>query len=229
MSRLRSLAGRFPRRTLWALVFAFAFQCVVFSGSRIFTTAWRHWDMTTALDRAVPFWPWTVLIYVAAYVFWAANYNLAMFQGEDRAWRFLAADILGKAVCLVFFLGLPTANVRPEMPEGGALWLDAEHHLRPGQAGQPVPLHPLPGQLAVLGCRPGAEERPGGLQGLLPGHGPGHRGVHPDHPAARDRGRGGGLCPGGDLLAAGRPDGPRGEVPPDMGGATAAVKEARRR
>ena len=118
MSRLRSLAGRFPRRTLWALVFAFAFQCVVFSGSRIFTTAWRHWDMTTALDRAVPFWPWTVLIYVAAYVFWAANYNLAMFQGEDRAWRFLAADILGKAVCLVFFLGLPTANVRPEMPEG---------------------------------------------------------------------------------------------------------------
>ena len=124
MSRLRTLADRFPRRTLWALVFAFAFQCVVFSGSRIFTAAWPHRDMTSALDRAVPFWPWTVSIYVAAYFFWAANYNLAMFQGEDRAWRFLAADILGKAVCLGFFLAMPTANVRPELPPKAPLgWM----------------------------------------------------------------------------------------------------------
>lgn len=110
-----------PPRAGRALLAALIYQCLVYSGTRLFTVGWRHWHMTTALDRAAPFLPWTVAVYVAAYFFWAANYMLAVRQGEDRAWRFLAADMLGKTVCLVVFLLLPTATVRPAIPEDAPL------------------------------------------------------------------------------------------------------------
>ncbi len=105
------------------LLFAFFFQCLAFSGTRLLNSSWTHLDMTTVLDRAIPFLPWTVAVYAAAYLFWAVGYNLAVFQ-EDRAGRFLAADILGKAVCLVIFLALPTANLRPVIPQSAPLsWM----------------------------------------------------------------------------------------------------------
>lgn len=118
---VRKLAGS---PGLWSLVFSFVFQCLVYSGSRLITAGWGHTDMTTAFDAATPFWPWTVAVYVAAYFFWAVNYNLAALNGGSGAWRFLAADALGKTVCLAVFMVLPTANVRSPIPDGAALgWL----------------------------------------------------------------------------------------------------------
>ena len=106
------------------LLAAFVFQCLVFSGTRLLNTGWTHTNMTCAWDGAVPFLPWTVSVYVGAYIFWFFGYNLAVQAGGEAAWRFLAADILGKAVCLVFFLALPTAMARPAVPEGAPLgWM----------------------------------------------------------------------------------------------------------
>ncbi len=110
-----------PPRAGWALLAALAYQCLVYSGTRLFTAGRHHWHMATALDRAVPFLPWTVAVYVGAYFLWAANYVLAVRRGEDRAWRFLAADMLGKTVCLAVFLLLPTAELRPAVPESAPL------------------------------------------------------------------------------------------------------------
>ena len=110
-----------PRQGWKPLLAAFLFQCLVYSGTRLLNTSWRHWDMTTALDLAIPFWPWTVAIYAGAFLFWFVNYNLAVGADGDRAWRFLTADILAKAICLVIFLALPTSNVRPALQEGASL------------------------------------------------------------------------------------------------------------
>ncbi len=115
------------RRTLiptygrWPLLGALVFQCAVYWGAKALTGGWYHYDMTTALDRAVPLFPWTVVIYAGAYLFWAANYILAVRQGEETGFRLLAADLLGKAVCLAVFLLLPTAAVRPEVPADAPL------------------------------------------------------------------------------------------------------------
>lgn len=120
----QSVKKRIPSPGWKPLLFAFGFQCLVFSGTRLFSAGWPHTDMTSPLDGAIPFLPWTVSVYVGAYVFWAVGYNLAVLPGGERAGRFLAADILGKAVCLVLFLALPTALVRPEIPEGAPLgWM----------------------------------------------------------------------------------------------------------
>lgn len=118
MKRTAPLTRPLPPRTGWALAAALAYQCLVYSGTRVFTAGWRHWHMATALDRAMPLLPWTVAVYVAAYLFWAANYTLTARRGPDRAWRLLAADMLGKTVCLAAFLLLPTATVRPAVPAG---------------------------------------------------------------------------------------------------------------
>lgn len=105
-----------PAYGRWPLLFALVFQCAVYWGAKALTAGWYHFDMTTALDRAVPLLPWTVVIYAGAYLFWAVNYILAVRQGEDNGFRMLGADLLGKLVCLAAFLLLPTVTVRPEVP-----------------------------------------------------------------------------------------------------------------
>ena len=119
MSRPRS--ALIPAYGRWPLIFAAAFQCAVFWGAKYAAAGWHHYHMATALDSAVPLLPWTVAVYVGAFPFWAANYVLALRQGEDRGFRLLAADFLGKVVCLGLFLLLPTATVRPEIPSEALL------------------------------------------------------------------------------------------------------------
>ncbi len=121
MGLARTVKNCIPSPGWKPLLGAFLFQCLAFSGTRLLNAGWYHWDMTTALDRATPFLPWTVAVYAAAFLFWTVNYNLIVSQGGLHAWRFLAADILGKVICLVIFLAMPTANVRPEIPADAAL------------------------------------------------------------------------------------------------------------
>ena len=40
-------------------------------------------------------------------------------QREEFVWRFFAADVLARLVCMAFYLLLPTTNVRPSIPEQG--------------------------------------------------------------------------------------------------------------
>ena len=110
-----------PRWGWLGLFAAFVWNILVFVGTKPIIASWRHYTMETALDRAIPLLPWTLIIYFGAFAFWAVNYILALRQGEDRARRFLTADILSKTVCLVFFLALPTTNTRPPV-DGESFW-----------------------------------------------------------------------------------------------------------
>ena len=123
----------YGRRPLLA---ALALNCSVYFLSRLIAGSWPHHTMASAWDGAVPFLPWTVGVYVAAYLFWAVNYVLAVRESQEGAWRFLAADGVGKLVCFALFLLWPTAAVRPEVPEGSWLLgliyaLDAPDNLFP--------------------------------------------------------------------------------------------------
>ena len=111
-----------PSYGLWPFLFAVGLQFLVYFGTRLVAGDWPHMNMQTALDRAIPFLPWTVVLYVAAFLFWVTNYILAIRQGEEQAWRILAADLLGKLVCLAVFLLLPTTAPRPDIPEAPFAW-----------------------------------------------------------------------------------------------------------
>lgn len=110
------------------LVTAFSWNMIVYSGSKIIAGDWHHYNIETQLDLAIPFLPWTILIYFGCYLFWIANYILSARQGQEEAWRFLSADFLAKCICLFFFLAFPTTNTRPEVvPEG--FWGTLMHFL----------------------------------------------------------------------------------------------------
>lgn len=103
------------------LIAALIWNQTVYLGTKLLAGSWPHYDMTTGFDRATPFLPWTVLIYFGSFAFWVICYIYCASQGKRQAYRFLCADFLAKAVCIFFFLLIPTTNVRPTV-EGSSFW-----------------------------------------------------------------------------------------------------------
>ena len=100
---------------------AFLWNEAVYLGARQITQSWHHYDMTTSIDRLVPFLPWTVSIYFGCYLFWCINYYLCAVQEKPERDRFFCADVLAKGICFVLFLLIPTTNIRPEII-GETVW-----------------------------------------------------------------------------------------------------------
>ena len=111
-----------PRGWYWPPVAAFAWNQIIYNGSRLYADAKVHYDFTTVLDRMTPFLPFTVSIYWFSLLYFAIIFLLLARQERALAHRFFAADLLAKAVCLPFFLFLPTTNIRPDV-SGNGLWL----------------------------------------------------------------------------------------------------------
>jgi hypothetical protein len=136
------------------LIAEFTLNTVVYSGAKLIAGGWHHYNLETVWDRAIPFVPWTVLIYFGCFVFWAVNYVLSVRQGREAAYRFLSADCLAKWICLLFFLLLPTTNTRPEITGGGIwnllmrflYWIDSADNLFPS-------IHCLTSWMCYIGIR----------------------------------------------------------------------------
>ena len=97
------------------------FNALAYQASRLFTQNSRHFSLALPADAAVPFLPWTVIIYFGCFLFWFAVYRLAARLPRERADRFFLANILGKLICLFFFLLFPTTISRPEV-NGTTVW-----------------------------------------------------------------------------------------------------------
>ena len=60
-------------------------------------------DMTAAFDRAFPFSPVWVFVYVAAFPFWIYQYSVVAKESRSLCYRLVAADFAAKVICLLFF------------------------------------------------------------------------------------------------------------------------------
>jgi membrane-associated phospholipid phosphatase len=77
-------------------------------------------DLTTSIDTAIPFLPWTVWIYL---VFFAFVFHVGVWSIASRAnyGRTAASLLLASAVAFAWFLALPAAYPRPlQIPATGA-------------------------------------------------------------------------------------------------------------
>ena len=102
-----------PTAMGFPLIMVLVWNTLVYNGSRLITTNMYHYNLEISLDQQIPFLPWTVSIYLICYLFWAANYVIAIRQDAEEAWKFLGADFLAKMVCLLCFILIPSTNVRP--------------------------------------------------------------------------------------------------------------------
>lgn len=110
-----------PENTVLPLLCSLLLQALVFQGTKPLMAGAYHHNFETAWDLAIPFLPWTVLIYAGAFLYWFLAVVLIMQSGKENAFRFLWAHCISLLIALLFFVLLPTTNTRPEVQEGG-LW-----------------------------------------------------------------------------------------------------------
>lgn len=110
-----------PLYAILPLLTCFFFNNIVYFVFRLFLKDAYHYDFTTPLDRMIPFVPAWVSIYLICYFFWIVNYILTGRQGKEHLYRFVTADLLARLICGLFFVFLPTTNVRPEIT-GTGIW-----------------------------------------------------------------------------------------------------------
>lgn len=105
-----------PEYGVLSLILCLSLNGVVYWGAQLIMKNKHHYDFTTKLDNRIPFIKEWVVIYLVCYVFWAFNYILITREGEDKWFRFAFADILSRLICGIFFIILPTTNIRPVVP-----------------------------------------------------------------------------------------------------------------
>lgn len=67
--KLRFRLSAIPDYAQLPLVFVVIWNQTVYYGSKLLADGWPHHDLTTAFDRAAPFLPWTVSIYLTSCIF----------------------------------------------------------------------------------------------------------------------------------------------------------------
>ena len=110
---------KFPYYGILPLILTLTANFIAYFGTRPFTSSWKHYNIETVLDQQIPVIPWTIVIYFGCYLVWIVNYLIAASREKEFVWRFFAADVLARLVCMAFYLLLPTTNVRPSIPEQG--------------------------------------------------------------------------------------------------------------
>lgn len=124
----RNLKTIIPIYAILPLISCFAINCIIYFGTGRLTASWKHYDFTTSIDRMVPLVPSFVSIYLGCYIFWIANYIIIARQGKEYCMRFVTSDILSRLICGIFFLIIPTTNIRPELIEK-TIWTTLLQHI----------------------------------------------------------------------------------------------------
>lgn len=99
-------------------------------------------DMTAAFDRAFPFSPVWVFVYVAAFPFWIYQYSVVAKESRSLCYRLVAADFAAKVICLLFS-SCCRRTMSAHRWKRAASRLGHADDLAAGHPDEPVPLHPL--------------------------------------------------------------------------------------
>ncbi len=95
-----------------------------YTAAKLLTADRRHVDMTLPVDAFFPFLPWTVVLYLGCFLFWAINYFTCARSGRPDSDRLFCADVMTKVICFVIFVCVPTTNIRPDVSGSGVcVWL----------------------------------------------------------------------------------------------------------
>lgn len=108
----------FPFKKLPAYGWSAAFlmlgtNCLVYYGSRLLNTSWRHYDFSCGLDHRIPFIGAFVIVYMLlAYFQWICGFYFAVKEERHICRRICISEVTAKLLCLVCFLVIPTTMTR---------------------------------------------------------------------------------------------------------------------
>lgn len=140
---LRRFLQKFvPTYALFPLAFTGLMNFLSYTGGKWIQTIFglnNALDMTTKWDEMIPFEPIWIFPYLVTFVFWFYLYTMVAKESPAAVCRLVTADFLGKVVCMIFFIAMPTTNVRPDVTGTGFVpfvvrfvyWIDAPSNLFP--------------------------------------------------------------------------------------------------
>ena len=115
MKKVYSYIPKYSILPLLVLVIVHLFN---FYGTRLITDGTKHFDLTLALDRAIPLVPAFIVIYILAYVQWGIGIYYGISHGRDVCFRFIASALIGEIICIAVFIIMPTELVRTPVTGG---------------------------------------------------------------------------------------------------------------
>lgn len=108
-----------PKRIIIQLIILLAVHCASYYGAKYIINGGDYYYIGSALDSRIPLLPWTVIFYYGCFFFWIVYYTLILNTEPDGTCRFFRAEILGKVICFLFYVLLPTTMIRPVVTETG--------------------------------------------------------------------------------------------------------------
>lgn len=115
----------FPKYARLPLALVLGCNCFVFWLVPLIQGDWvTRYDLTIGLDRAIPFVPSFIVIYILSYVQWVGSYIYHSRESRALCYRMTNSDLIAKVITLFFFILLPTQMVRPEIVGDGVFeWI----------------------------------------------------------------------------------------------------------
>ncbi|SER43078.1 phosphatase PAP2 family protein [Lachnobacterium bovis] len=110
-----SIGKIIPGYAILTLILCWMINSLIYTGTQFLCANSKHYDLTTSFDRKVPFVKEWVWVYIICFGFWVINYILIAREGKEHWNRFVIAEMTSKVICGVFFVLIPTTNVRPEV------------------------------------------------------------------------------------------------------------------
>ncbi|SFQ45224.1 hypothetical protein SAMN02910358_02208 [Lachnospiraceae bacterium XBB1006] len=108
-----------PKYSVLPIAAMICMNLITYNVTRCFTTEMHHHTMATALDKALPFVPEFVFIYLLAFAQWIVCYWLIARDSKKLCYRVCTGEIIAKGCCLVAFIVFPTTILRPEVVGNG--------------------------------------------------------------------------------------------------------------
>ncbi len=119
-----TMKQRFNLIPKYAIIPALSFavmNTIAYYGTRLFTggSLEDNFNITLALDQAIPFVPEAIVIYVGAFISWVVGFLVVARDSKELCYEFFAGELTAKLISMVIFLAIPTVMVRPEVQGGG--------------------------------------------------------------------------------------------------------------
>lgn len=128
-----------PNYAYVPLVIIFLMNQITYSGSKLITNHFYHYNISTFIDNWIPFLPIFIIVYLFAFIIWLIGYIVIARESKEVCYQIFSAELIAKFFCLFFFFVFPTTIKRPEFVASNiwesillfVYWIDAPVNLFP--------------------------------------------------------------------------------------------------
>ncbi len=113
-----------PTYAYLPIIIAFICTNLVYFLTKLVYDPERAYDLSLAIDHALPFVPAFILFYILAYLQWIVGYIMIARESREELYKVACTNVLAKILCGIIFVAVPTVMVRAEITGGGIFnWL----------------------------------------------------------------------------------------------------------